>query len=109
VVIGDRRPYLIALATLDPEEAPALAEQLGTGDASLPALSQNEAVRAEVQKVVDEVNSHVGPVEQIKRFEILDHDLAQETGELTPTLKVKRNVVHEKFADLVDRVYAAPR
>jgi long-chain acyl-CoA synthetase len=109
VVIGDRRPYLIALVTLDPEEAPALAEQLGLEDASRPALAANEAVRAEVQEAVDEVNSHVGPVEQIKRFEILDHDLSQETGELTPTLKVKRNVVHEKFADVVDRVYAAPR
>jgi long-chain acyl-CoA synthetase len=109
VVIGDRRPYLIALITLDPEEAPALAEQLGLEDASLPALAQDEKVRAEVQKVVDEVNSHVGPVEQIKRFEILDHDLSQETGELTPTLKVKRNVVHEKFADVVDRVYAESR
>src|ERR687898_461349 len=69
---------------------------------SLPALAQNEAVRAEVQKAVDEVNSHVGPVEQIKRFEILDHDLSQETGELTPTLKVKRNVVHDKFAGDID-------
>ncbi|HEY7455047.1 MAG TPA: long-chain fatty acid--CoA ligase [Thermoleophilaceae bacterium] len=109
VVIGDRRPYLIALITLDPEEAPALAEQLGLEDSSLPVLAENEAVRAEVQKAIDEVNSHVGPVEQIKRFEILDHDLSQETGELTPTLKVKRNVVHEKFADVVDRVYDAPR
>src|SRR5215208_5653012 len=109
VVVGDRRPYLIALITLDPEEAPALAEQLGLEDASLPALAQDEQVRAEVQKAIDDVNSHVGPVEQIKRFEILDHDLSQETGELTPTLKVKRNVVHEKFADVVDRVYAAPR
>jgi long-chain acyl-CoA synthetase len=109
VVVGDRRPYLIALVTLDPEEAPALAEQLGLEDASLPALAANEAVRAEVQKAIDDVNSHVGPVEQIKRFEILDHDLSQETGELTPTLKVKRNVVHEKFADVVNRVYAAPR
>jgi long-chain acyl-CoA synthetase len=109
VVIGDRRPYLIALITLDPEEAGALAEHVGAEDATLPALSQNEAVRSEVQKAVDEVNSHVGPVEQIKRFEILDHDLSQETGELTPTLKVKRNVVHEKFADVVDRVYEAPR
>jgi long-chain acyl-CoA synthetase len=109
VVIGDRRPYLVALITLDPEEAQALAEQVGADDPSLPSLAQNEAVRAEVQKAVDDVNSHVGPVEQIKRFEILDHDLSQETGELTPTLKVKRNVVHEKFADVVDRVYAAPR
>jgi long-chain acyl-CoA synthetase len=109
VVVGDRRPYLIALIALDPEESPALAEQLGLEDASLPALAQDEKVRAEMQKAIDEVNSHVGPVEQIKRFEILDHDLSQETGELTPTLKVKRNVVHEKFADLVDRVYEAPR
>jgi len=109
VVVGDRRPYLVALITLDPEEAPALAEQLGLESADVAALSQDEKVRAEVQKAIDEVNSHVGPVEQIKRFEILDHDLSQETGELTPTLKVKRNVVHEKFADVVERIYEAPR
>ena len=109
VVIGDRRPYLVALLTLDPEEAPALAEQVGIEDADPAAMSQNEKVREEIQKAVDDVNSHVGPVEQIKRFEILDHDLSQETGELTPTLKVKRNVVHEKFADVVDRIYDAPR
>jgi long-chain acyl-CoA synthetase len=109
VVIGDRRPYLVALITLDPEEAPALAEQLGLDSAELPAMAQDERVRAEVQKAIDGVNSHVGPVEQIKRFEILDHDLSQETGELTPTLKVKRNVVHEKFADVVDRIYDSPR
>ena len=109
VVVGDRRPYLVALITLDPEEAPALAQELGLADVDLASMAKDEKVRAEVQKAIDDVNSHVGPVEQIKRFEILDHDLSQETGELTPTLKVKRNVVHEKFADLVDRVYAAPR
>ena len=109
VVIGDRRPYLIALVTLDPEEAPALAEQLGLESSDPAAMAKDEQVRAEVQKTIDEVNSHVGPVEQIKRFAILDHDLSHETGELTPTLKVKRNVVHEKFAALVDEVYGAPR
>jgi long-chain acyl-CoA synthetase len=109
VVVGDRRPYLVALITLDPEEAPALAQQLGIEDADLASLAKDEKVRAEVQKTVDEVNSHVGQVEQIKRFAILDHDLSQETGELTPTLKVKRNVVHEKYADEVERIYAAPR
>jgi len=109
VVIGDRRPYLVALITLDPEEAPALAQQLGIEDADLPTMADDERVRAEVQKAVDAVNSHVGPVEQIKRFAILDHDLSQETGELTPTLKVKRNVVHEKYAKLVDRIYEASR
>jgi len=109
VVIGDRRPYLVALITLDPEEAPALAAQLGLDGADMAAMSQDDRVRAEIQKALDEVNSHVGPVEQVKRFEILDHDLSQETGELTPTLKVKRNVVHEKYADVVDRVYSGPR
>jgi long-chain acyl-CoA synthetase len=109
VVIGDRRPYLVALVTLDAEEAPALAEQLGLAGADIATMAQDERVRAEVQKALDEVNSHVGPVEQVKRFEILDHDLSQETGELTPTLKVKRNVVHEKFADVVDRIYSGPR
>jgi long-chain acyl-CoA synthetase len=109
VVIGDRRPYLVALITLDPEEAPALAEQLGLDDADPAAMARDERVRAEIQRALDEVNSHVGPVEQIKRFEILDHDLSQETGELTPTLKVKRNVVHEKYAEVVDRIYDGPR
>jgi long-chain acyl-CoA synthetase len=109
LVVGDRRPYLIALITLDPEEAPALAQSLGLEDDSIEALRQDERVQAEVQKVLDEVNSHVGPVEQIKRFEILDHDLSQETGELTPTLKVKRNVVHEKFAGVIEDVYARAR
>src|SRR5215216_5124574 len=109
VVVGDRRPYLIALITLDPEEAPALAAQLGIESTDMATLAQEERVRAEMQTAIDEVNSHVGPVEQIKRFEILDHDLSQETGELTPTLKVKRNVVHEKFAGVVDRIYSGPR
>jgi long-chain acyl-CoA synthetase len=104
VVIGDKRPYLIALITLDEEELPAFAGEHGM---SVDEARTSDAMRAEVQKAVDEVNSHVGRVEQIKKFTILDHDLSQETGELTPTLKVKRNVVNEKFADLVDQVYAA--
>jgi long-chain acyl-CoA synthetase len=109
IVVGDRRPYLIALVTLDAEEAPALAQELDLEGLDVEAMAKDERVRAEIQKVVDEVNSHVGPVEQIKRFEILPHDLSQETGELTPTLKVKRNVVHDKYAAVIDDVYAAPR
>src|SRR5215207_351606 len=103
VVIGDRRPYLIALITLDPEELPAFAAQHGL---EADQVAASEQMRAEVQRAVDQVNSKVGPVEQIKRFEILPHDLTQETGELTPTLKVKRNVVNEKFADIADRLYS---
>ena len=102
VVVGDRRPYLVALITIDPEEAPAFAEEHGIAVEDIP---ESEQMRAEVQSVVDEVNSKVGPVEQIKKFAILPQDLAQETGELTPTLKVKRNVVNEKYAGVVDSLY----
>jgi long-chain acyl-CoA synthetase len=109
IVVGDRRPYLIALLTLDAEEAPALAQELGLEGLDAEAMASDERVRAEIQKAVDEVNSHVGPVEQIKRFEILPRDLSQEGGELTPTLKVKRNVVREKYAGVIDDVYAAGR
>jgi long-chain acyl-CoA synthetase len=109
VVVGDRRPYLAAVLTLDPEEAPALAQQLELEGLEVEAMAADERVRAEIQKAVDEVNSHVGPVEQIKRFAILPRDLSQEGGELTPTLKVKRNIVHEKYAGVIDEVYAAAR
>jgi long-chain acyl-CoA synthetase len=103
VVVGDRRPYLVALITLDPDELPAFAQQ---HDLAPEDVTGSEAMRAEVQKAVDEVNAKVGRVEQVKKFSILPHDLAQETGELTPTLKVKRNVVNEKFAGVVEALYA---
>ncbi len=70
-------------------------------------MADSDEMRAEVQAVVDGVNTRVGPVEQIKKFKILAQDLSQETGELTPTLKVKRNVVNEKYAGEVDALYAA--
>jgi long-chain acyl-CoA synthetase len=62
-------------------------------------------MREEVQRAMDEVNARVGRVEQVKKFVILPEDLSQATGELTPTLKVKRNVVNEKFAEEVERLY----
>ena len=104
VVIGDRRPYLVALITLDPEELPAFAQEHGL---ELEEVAASDQMRAEVQRAVDATNAKVGRVEQIKKFEILPHDLSQATGELTPTLKVKRNVVGEKFADRVEALYAA--
>jgi long-chain acyl-CoA synthetase len=103
VVVGDRRPFLVALVTLDPEELPAFAEQHGL---AVDEVAASEAMRAEVQRAVDEVNERVGRVEQIKKFAILPHDLTHATGELTPTLKVKRNVVNEKFADVVEALYS---
>ena len=105
VVYGDRRPYLTALITLDPESIGPWAEQQGLGTADPAELAKRDEVRAMVQKVVEQVNSRVGPVEQIKKFTILPQDLSQETGELTPTLKVKRNVVYEKYDDELDAMY----
>jgi len=91
VVIGDNRPYLVALLTLDPDEV-----------AGLPA----EQVRAAVAADVAGVNEQFARIEQIKRFEILERDLSQAEGELTPTLKVKRAAVLRHFADRVERLYA---
>jgi long-chain acyl-CoA synthetase len=102
VVIGDRRPYLVALITLDAEEAPAFAEQHGLKVEELP---DSEAMCGEVQRAVEAVNTKVGPVEQIKKIRILPKDLSQEGGELTPTLKVKRNVVAEKYAGEIEALY----
>ena len=106
VMHGDRRPYPVALVTLDPEEAPALAQQLGIEDADPAALSEHPKVHELVQGVLDDVNRNYAQVAQVKRFTILDHDLTQETGELTPTLKVKRNVVNEKYAERFEALYA---
>jgi long-chain acyl-CoA synthetase len=106
VMHGDRRPYPVVLITLDPEEIPHFANEHGLPADDLGALAQEPKVQELVQGILDEVNRRYARVEQIKRFVILDHDLSQETGELTPTLKVKRNVVNEKYAGLFDRLYA---
>jgi long-chain acyl-CoA synthetase len=105
VVIGDRRPYLIALITLDPEEAAKYAAEHGLGD-DLAALAGNAELRASISAHIDEINKKFARVEQVKKFEILPRDLSQEGGELTPTMKVKRNVVADKYGSEVDALYA---
>ena len=102
-MVGDRRPYLVALITIDPDELAGFAQEHGLQPEE---VASSDAMRDEVQRAVDEVNERVGRVEQIKKFKILPHDLSQETGELTPTLKVKRNVVNEKYATLFDELYS---
>jgi long-chain acyl-CoA synthetase len=107
VMHGDRRPFPVMLITLDEEEIVPWAEQHDIEDRSIVALAQNDQVRALIQEVLDAANAKYAQVEQVKRFAILDHDLSQETGELTPTLKVKRNVVNEKYGPLFDGLYEA--
>ena len=104
VMYGDRRPYPVALITLDPEEIVPWAKQHGLPD-ELAALANEERVRELVQADVDRANAKYARVEQVKKFAILDHDLSQETGELTPTLKVKRRKVTESFAAEIDALY----
>src|SRR4051795_12809285 len=105
VMHGDRRPFPVALITLDEEEILPWAGEQGIEDTSIAALAAHPKVIGLIQGEVDRVNAHYAQVEQVKKFCILDHDLAQETGELTPTLKVKRNVVNEKYAGLFDALY----
>jgi len=104
IAAGDRRSYLVALVTLDPDEAPKLAEELGV-PADPEFMASNDRVREVVWKEIDAINQRFARVEQIKRFAILPRDLSQEEGELTPTLKVKRSVVYEKYAPEVDALY----
>src|SRR3954452_11024347 len=105
VMHADRRPYPVALITLDPEEIVHFAREHGLSE-DVATLAAEPKVVELVQSELDRVNANYAQVEQIKRFFILDHDLSQETGELTPTLKVKRNVVHDLYAEHFERLYS---
>jgi long-chain acyl-CoA synthetase len=106
VVVGDRRPYLVALVTLDPEEAVKYAQENDLPED--PAqLAQNADVKAAIEAHVDKINQNFARVEQVKKIAILPQDLSQESGELTPTLKVKRAVVAQKHEDAIEQLYAA--
>ena len=104
VMYGDRKPYPVAMITLDPEEIIPWAKEHGLPE-DLGELAEQEAVRELVQKELDRANSNYAQVEQVKKFTILDHDLSIESGELTPTLKVKRNIVYDRFGDLFESMY----
>jgi long-chain acyl-CoA synthetase len=105
VVIGDRRPYLVAVATLDPEEAEKFASEHEL-PSNPEALASSEPIRREIDAHLEKVNAKFARVEQVKKIAILPHDLSQEGGELTPTMKVKRNVVADKYAGEIEALYA---
>ncbi|HZE03841.1 MAG TPA: long-chain fatty acid--CoA ligase [Solirubrobacteraceae bacterium] len=106
VMHGDRRPYPVALITLDPEEVLPWAQEHGLPE-DLAQLARSEEVRALVQAELDRANSNYAQVEQIKKFLILDRDLSIEAGELTPTLKVKRSVISERYGEQLEALYAS--
>ncbi|MFD4291701.1 AMP-dependent synthetase/ligase [Rhodococcus sp. NPDC058505] len=106
VAIGDNRPYVTALLTLDTEVAAAFAARTGSTDETAEELAVNPDVRTEVERAVDAANSHLSQVEQVKRFTILPDVWEPGGDEFTPTMKLRRAPITAKYADRIDDLYA---
>ena len=106
LAFGDNRPYVVAILTLDPEIAPLVAARHGITDTDLASLAQAPEIRAAVQQAVDAANARLSRPEQVKRWTLLPTEWTAESAELTPTLKLRRRVVHGMYADEIDALYA---
>jgi long-subunit acyl-CoA synthetase (AMP-forming) len=108
VVVGDRQPYLCAILALEEEAVPDLCKAAGVPVAPLAEIAGNEQVRAFLaDRVESDCNSKVARYQTIKKFEVLPQMLSVEGGELTPTMKVKRNVINDKYKAIIDGMYAS--
>jgi long-chain acyl-CoA synthetase len=108
MVVGDRQPFIAALVTIDEEALPGwLASKGRPTTASVADLRDDPELIAEVQAAVDEANQAVSHAEAIKVFRILARDFSEATGELTPSLKVKRSVVQKEYADEISAIYSS--
>ncbi|RSS82968.1 long-chain fatty acid--CoA ligase [Streptomyces sp. WAC06614] len=105
LVHGDGRSYLVALLVLDPELAPVWAASRGIEAPSLTALAAHPAVREELDRAVASANARLNRTEQIKRYRLLTEEWGPETGELTPSLKLRRRVVRARYAEVLDALY----
>ncbi len=105
IVVGDGQPFIGALVTLDEEMYPGWAANHGLDDVPFAKAKDDERIIAEVQHAVDDANTAVSKAESIRKFVILDADFTEESGHLTPSLKLKRNVVMRDFGDEVDALY----
>jgi long-chain acyl-CoA synthetase len=109
VVVGDQKPFISALITLDSEMLPTwLANNDLPGDMSLGDAAKNPAVRAEVQRAIDHANKSVSRAESIRKFTILENEWTEASGHLTPKMSIKRNVIMDDFASEIDELYSAP-
>jgi long-subunit acyl-CoA synthetase (AMP-forming) len=106
VTIGDARPYNVALIVLDPEVSAAFAKEHGLADGSTAALAGDERVKQTIADAIDEANTHLSRVEQIKKFTILPEEWQPGGDELTPTMKLKRRPIDGKYADEIEALYA---
>jgi long-chain acyl-CoA synthetase len=108
VVVGDAKPFVSALISIDEEMLPIWLENNGIKEKmSIEDATNNPLVIAEISKAIEAVNSKVSTAESIRKFALLPKDLTEKTGHLTPSLKIKRSVVMEDFSHLVDDIYAA--
>jgi long-chain acyl-CoA synthetase len=106
VVIGDQRPFVAVLISLDPEMLPVWLGNNGQkSDLSLSQAAKNPVVLAELQRKIDEVNATVSNAEGIKKFAVIESELSEESGHLTPSLKIKREIVARDFAPIIDEIY----
>jgi long-chain acyl-CoA synthetase len=105
IVIGEKKKYITALCNINIEEAERFAKQDGISYGKPAELLDNPKILEMIQKHVDERNTHLAKYETIKNIRIIKSDFSQEGGELTPSLKVKRKVVHQKYKDLIDQMY----
>jgi long-chain acyl-CoA synthetase len=104
VVIGDRRPFLIALITLDEEKAPAWAGEQGI-EGDVAAIANHERTLKEIEGAINDVNRNLAKVEGVKKFRVLERDFLQEENEITPTMKVKRKQINENYGDAIEDMY----
>jgi long-chain acyl-CoA synthetase len=108
VAVGDARNFISVLVVLDPQVAPAWAKARGLDASSMAELSEHPAVVDEIRRALTVANTHLSRVEQFKRFTVLPTEWSPESEELTPTMKLKRRVIHNKYQPQIDAMYATP-
>jgi len=110
LVVGDQKPFIACLITIDPESFPTWLAQNGRpADTKLEDIVEDDALRAEVQKAIDDANKAVSKAESIRKFTIIPVDWTEAGGQLTPSLKLKRNVVHKECAAQIEELYAGAK
>jgi len=105
--VGDQKPFIAALVTLDPEMLPVWAKNHGLDEGiTIEQARENDVVLAEIQRAVDDANTAVSKAESIRRFAVLGGDFTEDNGYLTPSMKLRRNIVLKDFHDDVEALYS---
>ncbi|MDV6211966.1 long-chain fatty acid--CoA ligase [Rhodococcus erythropolis] len=104
-VVGDRRPYNVALIVLDPDAAAVFARAHGLDGSTIPELIEDSRLQTAISDALAEANSHLSRIEQVKAYRILDAEWMPDSDELTPTMKLKRRVVADKYSSVIDEIY----